>query len=67
MAGIDEVLERLVTDPEFRARLATDPADALSGYLLAADDLTLLATRLSLDAGAPGAVEQRINRTALAG
>lgn len=67
MAGIDEVLERLVTDPAFRARLAAGPDGALSGYTLSGDDHAVLATALSTDAGISGTVERRINRTALAG
>lgn len=67
MAGIDEVLERLVTDPEFRARLADDPAGALSGYMLYDEDLEVLAAALSDDAGASSSVEQRTSKTTLAG
>ena len=39
MAGIDEVLERLVAEPEFREQLRADPATALSGYVLYDEDL----------------------------
>lgn len=67
MAGIDELLERLVTDLGFRARLAADPEDALSGYTLSDDDRRVLTAALSAAAGEPGTVEQRVNRTALAG
>lgn len=67
MAGIDEVLERLVTDPEFRARLAANPVAALSGYMLYDEDLEVLAATLSEDRGASGAVEQRTSKTTLAG
>lgn len=67
MAGIDEVLERLVTDPAFRARLAADPDAALAGYVLSDDDRAVLATALSQDTGTWGTVERRINRTAFAG
>lgn len=67
MAGIDEVLERLVTDPEFRARLSTDPTGALSGYMLYDEDLEILAAALDDDPGTAGAVEQRTSKTTLAG
>jgi hypothetical protein len=45
MAGIDDVLDRLVTDTEFAQRLARDPAGALTGYELTQDDLTLLSSQ----------------------
>jgi hypothetical protein len=67
MAGIDEVLERLVTDPEFRARLAANPVEALSGYMLYDEDLEVLAATLSEDQGASGTVERRTSKTTLAG
>lgn len=66
MAGIDEVLEQLVNDPQFAERLTTDPATALAGYELGEDDLRVLAMQLSRDSGTGGAVEQRTSKSALA-
>jgi hypothetical protein len=51
MAGIEEALERLDADADFRHRLRTDPATALAGYVLYDDDLTLVAERLDEHAG----------------
>ena len=42
MADIDTVLERLVTEAAFRARLRSDPAGALAGYALSQDDLEVV-------------------------
>jgi hypothetical protein len=65
MAGIDEVLERLVNDPQFPERLRTDPATALAGYELSEDDMRVLAMQLSSDSGTGGAMEQRTSKSAL--
>jgi hypothetical protein len=67
MAGLDEVLERLVTDPSFRQRLREDPAAALQGYDLAEADLELLAHQLDEQAGAGHDVEQRTSKSTLFG
>jgi hypothetical protein len=67
MAGLDDVLERLVTDPAFGRRLASDPTAALAGYELSADDLTLLASQVSNAAGASGTVDRRTSKASLAG
>lgn len=65
MAGIDEVLERLVGDGDFRAALARDPAAALSGYDLTRDDIELLAGRLDDGDDAERTVEQRTSKSAM--
>ena len=67
MAGIDEVLERLLTDAQFGRHLAQDPASALAGYELTADDLTLLSTQVSFDPGALSLVEERISKSSFFG
>jgi hypothetical protein len=36
---LDDVLARLAVDPHFRLQVLDDPARALSGYKLTADDL----------------------------
>jgi hypothetical protein len=61
MAAIDDVLQRLQDDPDFREQLATDPAAALEGYPLSADDLSRLVDAVAADA-APD--EQRPRRSA---
>ena len=59
MAGMDEVLERLMSDTGFQEQLASDPARALEGYDLSEDDLEVLSAQFSLDVGADSRVEQR--------
>jgi hypothetical protein len=65
MPGIEDALERLTTDPAFRAALMTDPATALAGYELSADDLSLLAKRVG--ANGQSAVEQRTSKAGFFG
>lgn len=67
MAGIDEVLERLVAEPEFRAQLRSDPAAALSGYVLYDEDLEVLAATLDESEGGDHDVEQRTSKSTLLG
>jgi hypothetical protein len=65
MPGIEDALERLRTDPAFRAQLATDPRSALAGYRLSADDLSVLAKEVG--ANGASAVEQRTSRAGFFG
>lgn len=65
MAGIDEILERLVADGDFRAALARDPAAALAGYDLTRADVELLASRLDDGDDAERVVEQRTSKSAM--
>lgn len=65
MAGIEDALERLRTDPAFRAALATDPRSALIGYELTADDLSRLAKAVS--ANGKTVVEQRTSKAGFFG
>jgi hypothetical protein len=67
MAGLDEVMERLFADKEFRASLATDPDGALAGYSLSEDDREVLGATLTDDAGTSGVVEQRTTQSSVAG
>ena len=67
MAGIDDVLERLLTDSQFARHLAQDPASALAGYELTADDLSLLSSQVSFDPGALSLVEERISKSSMFG
>lgn len=64
MAGIDEVLERLVVEPDFRSQLRLDPATALSGYVLYDEDLEILAASLDESEGGDHTVEQRTSKSA---
>ena len=52
MAGIDEVLERLVSEPGFRTWLTSRPWVALAGYDLNEEERELLAVRLLAGPGA---------------
>ncbi|MFY1633876.1 Os1348 family NHLP clan protein [Solwaraspora sp. WMMB335] len=47
MSDFDTVLERLLTDPGFASALGADPAAALAGYQLSADEVELLRTQMS--------------------
>ncbi len=67
MSDFDDVLERLIGEPGFRTALAADPAGALAGYQLSADELDLLGSQLSADAGGAGPVEARTSKASLAG
>jgi hypothetical protein len=67
MAGVDEVLERLITDLGFRRRLREDPAAALAGYDLDEADLELLASQLDDGGGQAHGVERRTSKAALFG
>lgn len=67
MSDFDTVLERLLTDPGFKAALAADPASALRGYQLSRDELELLYAQVSTDAGGQGPVEERISKASLFG
>ncbi len=68
MSDFDEVLELLLTDPSFPARLAADPAGALAGYDLDPDEAELLRQQVSSDAGAQSAVvEDRVTKSSTFG
>ncbi len=68
MSDFDAVLELLLTDPSFQARLAADPAGALAGYDLDADEADLLRQQVSTDPGAPSAVvEDRVTKSSTFG
>lgn len=67
MSDINDVLERLISDPAFRRALSDDPAKALEGYELSDADREVLASQVSSDSGAAGGLEQRTSKSALAG
>src|SRR5215470_19157744 len=67
MSDFDDVLERLLVDPAFKAVLAADPATALAGYRLSPDELELLGTQLSTGDGEDRAVELRATKSSMFG
>jgi len=68
MSDFDAVLELLLTDPSFQARLAADPAGALSGFDLDAEESDLLRQQVSADPGAQSAVvEDRVTKSSTFG
>ncbi|MER7006631.1 hypothetical protein ABT297_26810 [Dactylosporangium sp. NPDC000555] len=66
MSDFDEVLERLLSDPAFKARLAADPAGALAEYRLTPDELDVLRSQVG-DAGGQTHVEQRTSKASMFG
>ena len=67
MSDFDAVLERLVTDPAFTSALSADPAAALAGYELSADEIELLRSQVSADAGGDRTVEVRTSKASMMG
>jgi len=67
MSDFDAVLERLVTDPAFTSALSADPAAALAGYELSADEVELLRSQVSADAGGDRTVEVRTSKASMMG
>jgi hypothetical protein len=68
MSDFDAVLELLLTDPSFQARLAADPAGTLAGYDLDEAEADLLRQQVSSDPGAQAAaVETRVTQSSTFG
>lgn len=67
MSDFDEVLERLVIDPEFQAALRADPGRALAGYRLDPQERAVLEAQLESGPGANRTVEARISKSGIAG
>jgi hypothetical protein len=67
MSDFDTVLERLVTDPGFPAALAADPATALAGYQLSAEEVDLLRSQVSAGDGGDRTVETRTSKASMMG
>ena len=65
MSDIDTVLERLVTDADFRRLLAAEPARALHGYDLSAQERDMLLVRVSPDTMVGSTVEQRTSKAGM--
>ncbi|WP_433056809.1 hypothetical protein [Dactylosporangium sp. CS-033363] len=66
MSDFDEVLERLLGDPAFKAQLAADPAGTLAGYRLSPDELDILQSQVG-EAGGQAHVEQRTSKASMFG
>ena len=67
MSDFDAVLERLLTDPGFSARLSADPASALAGYRLSADEIELLRSQVSTGDSGDRTVENRTSKASMMG
>jgi hypothetical protein len=67
MSDFDDVLERLLTDPVFQARLSADPRGALAGYQLDAHERELLQAQLVGGDGGSHTVEERTNKSGIIG
>jgi hypothetical protein len=68
MSDFDAVLERLLTDPSFQARLAADADGALADYQLDAGEADLLRQQVTADTGrSAAAVEERVNKSSTFG
>jgi hypothetical protein len=67
MSDFDDVLERLLVDPVFQARLAADPDAALAGYRLDPSERQLLNTQLSRADGTDRTVEMRTSKSGIIG
>lgn len=67
MSDFDDVLERVLMDGSFRAALAADPARALAGYRLSAEEVELLRSQVSGDSGGDRTVETRTSKAGLFG
>ena len=67
MTDFDDVLERLLSDPEFGSALASDPDSALAGYHLDPDERELLNAQLVTDGGIDHAVEARATQSSMFG
>ena len=59
MSDFDEVLERLLLDPRFKAGLAVDPAAVLAGYRLTPDERALLISDFATRQRRQSLVERR--------
>lgn len=67
MSDFDDVLERLLADPDFQTALRRDPETALAGYQLAPDERALLDSQVDLGAGDMRTVEMRVNKSGVFG
>jgi hypothetical protein len=64
VSDLPTVLERLA-DPDFLDRVVRDPKEALAGYRLTRDDVSVLAARLADEQEVLGFVEQRVAKAGM--
>jgi hypothetical protein len=64
VSDLPTVLERLA-DPDFLDRVVRDPKQALAGYRLTRDDVSVLAARLADEQEVLGFVEQRVAKAGM--
>ena len=67
MSDFDEVLERLVNEPGFKAALAANPQAALAGYQLDPEERGLLGVEFVAGEGEERTVELRANKSGVVG
>jgi hypothetical protein len=67
MSDFDDVLERLLNDPGFKAALAADPQRALFGYRLDPEERELLGVQFVAGEGGERTVEIRTNKSGVVG
>jgi hypothetical protein len=67
MSDFDDLLERLLLEPQFKAELAAHPDRALAGYRLDAEERSVLLSQVAADSGPGGRVEERISKAGMAG
>ena len=67
MSDFDDLLERLLLEPHFKAELAAHPDRALAGYRLDAEERAVLMSQVSGDIGPGGRVEERISKASMGG
>jgi hypothetical protein len=67
MRDFDAVLERLLTEENFQRAVAADPAAALRGYELTAEERQLLHSQFDLGPGEERTVEMRANKSGVIG
>ena len=63
--AVEEILERLIAEPDFRAEFRRDARAAVAGYDLTPEDVEILASQLSDDTRDLDPVEQRTSKSAL--
>ena len=65
MSDLNAVMERLLTDPDYRRTFAVDPGRAMAGYDLTAQEQQMLLTEVSPDTVVGSAVEQRTSKAGM--
>jgi len=67
MSDFDDVLERLLSDPDFKNALGRNADAALAGYQLTAEERDLLGAQVDLGAGDERTVEMRVTKSGVMG